>query len=228
MPGLIDSLFSNNTRPRTSSDSEHRPTRSPMNRPVLKWVNQRTLNEAINTPLPTRPARARLPPPPSFQASPLVIHPPPFCDNLTRSTLPTASLSPPLPVESQTTRRPVDPIRPPPIVLLQSNPTRTSVDSLRSVTRSVSTHAPSVPELERSNTVSSKWWFQSDTPFFAQDDRSQQKDKEDDKKNCQCPLLQLLQQYSPFCRSVSSQSRHLLPWLTRFRLGHHRPRNRSL
>ncbi|KDR85381.1 hypothetical protein GALMADRAFT_234224 [Galerina marginata CBS 339.88] len=149
--------------------------------PVVRWMSNArpALDEAINTPLPTRPPRARLPP--SFQPSRMLIHPPPFFDNLTRSTMPTASLSPPLPVEKHPGSV-ADTIRPPPIVLLHSNPTRSSLDSLRSVSRSMSTYSASaipVPELQRSSTVSSKWWFQTDS-LLSQDDRpetAQQKEE---------------------------------------------------
>ncbi|KAH9486571.1 Triacylglycerol lipase 2 [Psilocybe cubensis] len=174
---MLNSLFPANSRPRTSSPQQHQSAHS-MARPVLKWVNQRTLGEAINTPLPTPPAPARLPPPPSFRPSHLAIHPPPFCDNLTRATLPTASLSPPLPVENQSTHLSLDPVRPPPILRLQSKPTRSSLDSLRSVSRPSSTYAPA----ESTSALSSKWWFQSDAlnpPL--------QKDKPDDKKTFLSP-----------------------------------------
>ncbi|PPQ65778.1 hypothetical protein CVT24_011995 [Panaeolus cyanescens] len=91
------------------------------------------VEEAINTPLqmPLRPPVARLPP--YFRHSRL--HPPPFYDNLTRSTLPTSSLSPPpLPLA-------------PSIHVPQS---RSSLDTLRSVhTRFLST----------SSSSNSSWWF---------------------------------------------------------------------
>jgi len=135
---------------------------------------RRLLNEAINTPLPTRPKPARLPN--SFRAS---VHPPPFFDSLTRSTLPTASLSPPLSVQ----RHPSDKIQPPPIVLLHSPLTHSSVDSLRSVhTRSFST----LSEIDSASNSFSRWWFQSDN-LFSQEQTPVHKDHL--KKKCNPPSL---------------------------------------
>ena len=135
---------------------------------------RRLLNEAINTPLPTRPKPARLPN--SFRAS---VHPPPFFDSLTRSTLPTASLSPPLSVQ----RHPSDKIQPPPIVLLHSPLTHSSVDSLRSVhTRSFST----LSEIDSASNSFSRWWFQSDN-LFSQEQTPVHKDHL--KKKCNLPSL---------------------------------------
>ncbi|PPQ64484.1 hypothetical protein CVT26_002023 [Gymnopilus dilepis] len=145
-----------------------------MRSPVLRWLSRSpALQEAINTPLPRRPPRAKLPP--SF-------HPtlqPPFFDNLTRSTMPTASLSPPLPVENGPSR-PSDSIRPPPIVLLHSNPTSSSLDSLRSLSRrSMSTYSaaalPSPPPASN-NTLSIKWWPSIDS-LLSQEDRPHQKEE---------------------------------------------------
>ncbi|KIM47829.1 hypothetical protein M413DRAFT_61915 [Hebeloma cylindrosporum] len=130
------------------------------------------LDEAINTPLPTRPKPARLPP--SFRSS---VHPPPFFDSLTRSTLPTASLSPPLSVQ----HHPSDKIRPPPIVLLHSPPIHSSVDSLRSVhTRSFST----LSEIDSSSNSFSRWWFQSDTKLNLLPLEQTQEQKDHLKKKC--------------------------------------------
>ncbi|KAF9566139.1 alpha/beta-hydrolase [Agrocybe pediades] len=145
------------------------PPRPP---PILKWSSQSALQDALNTSLPTPPAPAKLPP--SFRASRRIIHPPPFLDNLTRSTLPTASLSPPLPVERpQPTRPSLELVKTPPIVLLQANPTRRSVDSLRAFTRTFTSDSISVTnDLQRQDTVqtssssTSKWWFQNDSKFF--------------------------------------------------------------
>lgn len=138
---------------------------------------RRLLSEAMNTPLPTRPKPAMLPS--SFRAS---MHPPPFFDSLTRSTLPTASLSPPLSVQ----HHPSDKIQPPPIVLLHSPPIHNSVDALRSVhTRSFST----LNEIDSASTSSlsfSRWWFQSDN-FFSQEQTLDH--KEHVKKKCSLPSL---------------------------------------
>ena len=164
---------------------------------------RRLLIEAMNTPLPTRPKPARLPV--SFRAS---MHPPPFFDNLTRSTLPTASLSPPLSVQ----HHPSDKIRPPPIVLLHSQPTHSSVDSLRSVhTRSFST----LSEIDSSANSFSRWWFQSDTKLNLLSQEQSPEQKEPLKKKCKLfPLLFLFSPSSPPSRPLSSQPSCILSRIT--------------
>ncbi|KAF8913039.1 Alpha/Beta hydrolase protein [Gymnopilus junonius] len=140
-----------------------------MRSPVLRWISRSpALDEAMNTPLPRRPPRARLPPP--FRPS---LHQPAFFDSLTRSTMPTASLSPPLPVETCPPLRKHDLIRPPPIVLLHSPPTGSSLDSLRSLSRSMSTYSAS--SLPSAPTLSSRWWFNtfSTDSLLVQEDRTQ-------------------------------------------------------
>ncbi|TFK30825.1 alpha/beta-hydrolase [Coprinopsis marcescibilis] len=118
---------------------------------------------------------------------------PPFLvDSLTRSTLPTSSVSPPLPVSSSSqsfsfTHTPKDVQKPPPIVLNHSSLTRSSVDELKSVharTFSSSTRVASsssilnlntfesagpvveqkeTQSLSSSSTTAAWWWFQSDS-----------------------------------------------------------------
>ncbi|KAF8807760.1 alpha/beta-hydrolase [Phlegmacium glaucopus] len=95
--------------------------------------------------MPRRPSMARLRPP---------RRPPPFFDNLTRSTLPTASLSPQLPI-SRIYHPPQDLQRPPSINLTQSCPSSSSLDSLRSI------HTSSRDSFQSSPITSSwQWWFQ--------------------------------------------------------------------
>ena len=203
---LIDRLDALVT-PRSSTDSLDSPTsmrRPPppsSSAPVLRWLSNLTpdqsttslsIEEAINTPLPSRPPKAKLPP--SFRPSHQITHPPPFFDNLTRSTMPTASLSPPPTVSSHSVPLHADLARPPPIVLTHSQPTRSSIDSLRSVhTRSMSTFSVSTPTIDlQSPTVSSStwsWFFpqsKSET-LLAQEDRPQNdQQKEEIKKKCMC------------------------------------------
>ncbi|KAF8973581.1 Alpha/Beta hydrolase protein [Flammula alnicola] len=190
----LDALFNLlSNSPRNSQDSSRSSLDSPthyrqdsMRRvpkptaPVLRWLSnsnsthQPALDEAMNTPLPTRPQPARLPP--SFRASHMVIHPPPFFDNLTRSTLPTSSLSPPLRVEnSPAPSLDATIARPPPIVLTHVPPTRSSIDTLRDVQGSATTSASS-----------SRWWFQSDF-FSSQDDGPSIAPKEEIKKKYLSP-----------------------------------------
>jgi len=153
------------------------PMPSRRHTPVLRWLsnvsstrssppssppspNLALLNEALNEPL--RPPAARLPP--SFRVSRNLSRPPPFLDNLTRSTLPSSSLSPPI-ASFYSVRS--DVVRPPPIVLAHSPSARSSLDSLRSFySRSMSTHSADLLTGHRlqtsSSTTSSWWWFQSD------------------------------------------------------------------
>ncbi|KAF8203197.1 triacylglycerol lipase [Pholiota molesta] len=152
-------------------------------RPVLRWATppsrSRTppLTDAINTPLPTRPQPARLPP--SFRAARNLAHPPPFLDNLTRATLPTSSLSPPPPVDWAHTRPSVTTSRPPSIVLNHVQPTDSSVDTLLRVSsRAMSTYSDpsiSIQDTQAPSTLAasfSRWWFQPET-LLAQEDRSE-------------------------------------------------------
>lgn len=103
-------------------------------------------------PMPRPPEAARLRPLGVFARSP------PFLNSLTRSTLPTSSLSPQLPV-TRVYHLPPEPIsirHSPSIILSQSYPSCSSLDSLRSI------HTSS---LQSSPTTSSwQWWFQQQTP----------------------------------------------------------------
>ena len=175
---------------RMSADSSHERTT-----PMLRWLNPAGLADAINSALPAPPQRARLPP--AFRAA----HPPPFFDNLTRSTLPTASLSPPPPSVPALALA-----RPPPIVLA---PTHSSIDTLRRVHTHSAAAATvvSIQETEAPTTLAasfSKWWFQSD---------SSKESLEEVKKKCASSSSP----YSPLTspRSLPPQPRRLLPWPTR-------------
>lgn len=158
-------------------------------RPILRWISPipssssappspdlRSLSEAMTEPIKA-PAPARLPPK-HFRPN---NRPPPFLDNLTRSTLPTSSLSPPLPVSPPTSGFSSsihsDIQRPAPIVLSHSSLTQTSLDTLRSVHRRSSTSSSgsrtfsststtsqssvltSLEDAQQSATTSSWWWF---------------------------------------------------------------------
>ncbi|KAG5651609.1 hypothetical protein H0H81_008069 [Sphagnurus paluster] len=150
--------------------------------PVLRWLtgfsttstpsntppspSLADLNEALHEPLPAPPPLARPPAarlPDSFHASRSLSHAPPFLDNLTRSTLPTASLSAPLRSRS-----------PSPAPLLLSTSTISSLDSLRSLSsrdhaRSLSTSsAVAAP----SPTVPARWWFQPE-PLLTPEDSAE-------------------------------------------------------
>lgn len=109
--------------------------------------------------MPRRPEAARLRPSRMFARSP------PFLSSLTRSTLPTSSLSPQLPV-TRVYHLPPEPISirsshspASGIILSQSYPSCSSLDSLRSI------HTSS---LQSSPTTSSwqwqSWWSQQQAP----------------------------------------------------------------
>ncbi|KAG6854226.1 hypothetical protein C0991_009244 [Blastosporella zonata] len=129
-------------------------------KPVLRWVLHSStttppspalaaLNEALNDPLPAPPTIARAPParlPDYFHPR----RPPPFLDNLARSTLPTASLASPLHLSRS----------PSPIPPLVSASLTSSLDSLRSLSRSQSTSAP----LRTPSPIFAKWWSAPDPP----------------------------------------------------------------
>lgn len=192
-----------------------RPRMPPANTPVLRWLSSwsrpqsragtpppsttppspslASLTEALHEPLPTLlptpPPRAQLPD--SFHASRRLSHGPPFLDNLTRSTLPTSSLSPPLSASSQYYHPPPsipsDLLHSPPIVLTHSPPTLSSLDTLRSVSsrnhiRSMSTSSvtstATVTDTTGNSTTASWWWFQNDNKenvdtLLTEDDRAE-------------------------------------------------------
>jgi hypothetical protein len=146
--------------PGSTSDS---PSGSAPPSPCLSSLNE-ALNEDI---LPTTPPHARLPS--SFYASRALSRPPPFLDNLTRSTLPTASLSSGLPLYRDTSTAHSVPLNDPqrPLAEVQrvsvSRPrSRSSMDTLRSVRdRNIHMMTPSVPS-PTSTAPTNWWWFQGD------------------------------------------------------------------
>ncbi|KAJ7169700.1 Alpha/Beta hydrolase protein, partial [Mycena filopes] len=110
-----------------------------------------SLNEALTEPI-AFPRTAHLPD--SFSASRALSRPPPFLDNLTRSTLPTASMSPTSPEENPFHDVPA----------IHSPPKGSSLEALRSLskrdhTRSRSLHTLAAPEPE---SAIARWWFQSE------------------------------------------------------------------
>ncbi|KIK70795.1 hypothetical protein GYMLUDRAFT_210269 [Collybiopsis luxurians FD-317 M1] len=146
-----------------------------------------SLNEALNEPLclPRRPPSAQLS---HFSLA----RNPPFLDNLTRSTLPTASLSPPAIVSSdsgsptsptfrtRSSAQSNDDLDSPKISLNQSPPSRSSLDSLRNVSQQVRrSHTRSASAaLPPSNLESNNfwWWFSGNKEnvdtLLSEDDRA--------------------------------------------------------
>ncbi|KAJ7786122.1 Alpha/Beta hydrolase protein [Mycena metata] len=111
-----------------------------------------SLNEALSEPI-AFPATAHLPD--SFSASRALSRPPPFLDNLTRSTLPTASISP----STSPEENPFHDV---------SVPKGSSVAVLRSLSqrdhkRSRSVHTLAAPESPvQPESAIARWWFQSE------------------------------------------------------------------
>ncbi|KAJ6509348.1 Alpha/Beta hydrolase protein [Mycena vitilis] len=117
-----------------------------------------SLNEALTEPI-AFPASAHLPQ--SFSASRALSRPPPFLDNLTRSTLPTASLSPHATSPDENPFHDVSGVN-------SSPPTGSSIETLRSLSlrdhrRTRSLHTAAVPADPPSASESiARWWFQSE------------------------------------------------------------------
>lgn len=155
------------------------------------------LHESLQGLLPTPPPRARIPD--SFHASRTLSRAPPFLDNLTRSTLPTSSLSHyhPVPLDVQQ-------IEAPPIILSKSPPNRTSVDSLRRLSirdRSRSIHSSAVAATatsiapSRPASPTKSWWWQSENKdnvdtLLNEDDRAGtiQEERDNLRKKCAFPV----------------------------------------
>ncbi|KAF9457354.1 Alpha/Beta hydrolase protein [Collybia nuda] len=149
----LSSQWSRPGTPPLTSPSTRVPTPPPPS-PSLALLAE-ALHEPLPALLPTLPPRAQLPD--SFHVSRRLSHGPAFVDNLTRSTLPTATVTH------------SDLLRSPPIVLTHSPPNRSSLDSLRSLStrnhiRSLSsTSSIAVADLqEEPSPTPSWWWLRSD------------------------------------------------------------------
>ncbi|KAI0066489.1 alpha/beta-hydrolase [Artomyces pyxidatus] len=183
--------------PTFPSSTQPSPKRSP--HPVVRWLGRSpssssfashpsdsselssrsssprldSLQDALNSSLPTPPPSAHHPVHPSIPPSFLPHRSPPFLQNLTRSTLPTASLSN-LPFSPRPYDPPIDTQAPgTPIVVQHSPPERSSIDALRSLRDRAITYFPSTtptppprgpPSHSASFSTSSalSWWFQSE------------------------------------------------------------------
>lgn len=161
--------------------------------------NLTALNEALQDDLllPTAPPQARLPS--SFYASRALSRPPPFLDNLTRSTLPTASLSPGLPdPNNPNTTHSIslndDPPSPTASIISSSPPGhRNSIDTLRSVRdRGIHTSAP-VAMTSPTKPNNWQWWFQAENKknvdkLLDEDDRADSvtDEQENFRRKCEC------------------------------------------
>ncbi|KAH7914796.1 Alpha/Beta hydrolase protein [Hygrophoropsis aurantiaca] len=142
----------------SGSPSDRSPSSSVPPSPALS-----ALNEALNDGMPALPPPARLPP--SFYASRSLSRPPPLLNNLTRSTMPTASISSHSTIFGEShfdsvadTDSTIAPTR---ISPTHSPPTRSSVDTLRSL-HDRGMHTTATPQISSSSSLS-RWWFQSDS-----------------------------------------------------------------
>jgi triacylglycerol lipase len=187
----------------TAMSAEHRQLHSRPN-PVLRWLSNPSstsdvrpslppspsllaLQEALNEDLelPTTPPQAHLPP--AFCSSRSLT--PPFFDNLTRSTLPTASIT----RYSSNLRSEL------PKPVLSSSTRQSSVDSLLSVSeRGVHT----TPSARIAASLSRGWWFQSENKenvdtLLSEDDRGDTVEQEQANIRRKCTLITLVP--SSFC-----------------------------
>jgi triacylglycerol lipase len=169
-------------RSRSESPTSYSEPRSPPS-PCLS-----SLNEALSSQLPNLPAK---PPSAYFYGSRNLSRQPPFLDNLTRSTLPTASLSramplsPLIPFKETNTQVPDTH----PVIITHSPPTRSSIDTLRNVwDRGIHTSAPA-PTTATSRL--SWWWSQGENKenvdtLLHEDDRADTAQEERDQIRRKC------------------------------------------
>ena len=146
-----------NHRRRASGSGSNSPSGSAPPSPSLA-----SLNEALNEELPATPPRARLPS--SFYASRSLSRPPPFLDNLTRSTLPTSSISPglPHPYDPNTTQTISLNDEPPLNPVSYSPPGRqSSIDTLRSL-RDRGIHTSATLSSPTPSKPNNWWWSQGE------------------------------------------------------------------
>jgi len=176
-------------------------------RPSSPSLSLLSLQEALTETLPTTPPRVHLPP--TFHSSRTLTRPPPFLDNLTRSTLPTASVTPQY---SQN----FSPLRDSPQgTLSHSPPGGSSIEWLRSVRRNINTSSAS--RLSPSPTLG--WWFQSENKesvdaLLSEDDRSDtvEQEQENIRRKCQSLSRRLsLLVITSYCRPLAKKSCGVLP-----------------
>lgn len=181
-----------------SSSGSNSPSSPPPLTPSPNSAALSSLNEALHESLlPSLPQPARLPD--SFYTSRALSRPPPFLDNLTRSTLPVSSLSS---NSALATSQSEFPESPPPIILSHSPPTRTSLDTLRSLSmrsrdRGIHTSAaaPATATIGAAARPASpktlNWWWQSENKenvdtLLNEDDRADTLQEERDNLRNKC------------------------------------------
>ena len=219
-----------------STMSEHSPQpKLPQAFPFLQWFNSRpaspsaALSEALHDglKLPARPDPARLPP--SLNRSQSHRRAPSVFSNLTRSTLPTSSLSSPgQSTESSNTHYTVDSEYP--VVLNHSPPsvpTRSSLDTLRSLqapttlrrTRPSSSRHQQKRSIHLPSPIRS--WFQSEPPddkqhesILVEEDQAETADQERERIRHKCPFLLFVfwRMLMSRSRSIAEQPNSVLSW----------------
>jgi triacylglycerol lipase len=188
--------------PQTPSHA-HFPSLKMPPEPVLRWLVSRPqagpsapspapspsqslslLREALTETLPTPPPQAHLPS--AFHVSHTLTRPPPFLDNLTRSTLPTASLSPfstpdrvPSPLSEQSPTH--------------VSPVATSLSSLETLRALIERGIHTSAVASAAPTPSRSWWFQPENKdnvdtLLHEDDRADSVQQEQDKIRRKCLL----------------------------------------
>ena len=104
-----------------------------------------------------RPQPARLPT--AFSTRSSIRRSPPFLENLARSTLPTASLTRPLPTSPHPLGDSQNDVDSTAIVITQSPPTRTSIDSLRTLRDRGMGITPDAARTITTSATTSWWWY---------------------------------------------------------------------
>lgn len=211
--------------------------------PILRWFQTQispsrpqtphsaALAEAMHDHLPTRPEPAHLPQ--QYHAN---IRPP-MLDELTRSTLPTSSLTAPSDILADRLGHHIpEPAHP---LLLNrippSPPARTSLDTIRTLYTKATPVVPSHQQT-RNITIPTPFrnWFQTepakdgDKHGSILTDEDQDEDSEVERENirkkCEHPadLIHRLLSVEHSSRSFSKEPRRILPWPSRLRLCYHR------
>ena len=193
LPVHLPSFFPMGPAPvvRWSDSGSNSPSDSTPPSPSLSSLNE-ALNEDI---LPAALHQAHLPP--SFYASRTLSHPPPFLDNLTRSTLPVASLSPgrgPNAPQSilHNDREPSSPTAQ---LISQQSAGLKSVDTLRSV-RDRRIHTTVSRDSPSPSRPTSWWLFQGDNKqnvdtLLDEEDRADSVNDEQTRLRKKCESLRL-------------------------------------
>ncbi len=194
----------NSSSKSTSSSQASSPASSRSSTPPSPALA--SLNEALHETLrlPTRPPLARLPTP--LYTSRLGHgHSPQFFDSLTRTTLPTSSLSTGSQLNYSSSPLSSSPIssRPSiyqlPVILGDSPTHRTSLDTLRSVSQRDRRRSSHSISSERTSTFDSTWpknwwWFQAENKedvdgMLGEDDRADTVEEERDRIRKKCMFL---------------------------------------